>query len=51
MEFVFCTNNEHKIQEVTQIMGSNFVFLKLKDVHFYDEIPEPFDTLLSLIHI
>ncbi|MBK7039871.1 MAG: RdgB/HAM1 family non-canonical purine NTP pyrophosphatase [Bacteroidetes bacterium] len=45
MEFVFCTNNEHKIQEVTQIMGSNFVFLKLKDVHFYDEIPEPFDTL------
>ncbi len=45
MELVFCTNNEHKIREVSQIMGSKFVFLKLKDVHFLEDIPEPFDTL------
>lgn len=45
MELVFCTNNEHKIREVSQIMGSKFVFLKLKDVNFLEDIPEPFDTL------
>ena len=45
MELVFCTNNEHKIKEVSQIMGENFSFLKLKDILFFDEIPEPFDTL------
>lgn len=45
MELVFCTNNQHKIQEVSEIMGPDFLFLKLKDVHFFDEIPEPFDTL------
>jgi XTP/dITP diphosphohydrolase len=45
MELVFCTNNDHKISEVTQIMGSGFTFLKLKDIHFLEEIPEPFHTL------
>ena len=45
MELVFCTNNQHKIQEVTEIMGPHFLFLKLEDVRFFEEIPEPFDTL------
>lgn len=43
--FVFCTQNQHKINEVSQIMGSKFAFLKPSDVGFYDEIPEPFPTL------
>ena len=45
MEFVFCTNNNHKIQEVSQIMGTDFQFLKLKDVQFFDDIAEPYETL------
>lgn len=45
MELVFCTNNQHKIQEVSEIMGPNFRFLKLRDVHFLEDIPEPYDTL------
>jgi XTP/dITP diphosphohydrolase len=45
LELVFCTNNDHKIKEVSQIMGTQFSFLKLKDVQFFDDIPEPFETL------
>jgi XTP/dITP diphosphohydrolase len=45
LEVVFCTNNDHKIKEVSQIMGAQFSFLKLKDVQFFDDIPEPFETL------
>lgn len=42
---VFCTHNAHKLQEVSQIMGSDVEFRTLTDVGFYDEIPEPFFTL------
>ncbi len=45
MKLVFCTNNDHKIQEVSQILGNQFSYLKLNDIGFNDEIPEPFDTL------
>ena len=45
LELVFCTNNDHKIKEVSQIMGPQFSFLKLKDVQFFDDIPEPFESL------
>jgi XTP/dITP diphosphohydrolase len=45
LELVFCTNNDHKNKEVSQIMGTQFSFLKLKDVQFFDDIPEPFETL------
>lgn len=45
MKLVFCTNNQHKIDEVTHIMPSGFSFLKLKDIEFYEDIPEPYDTL------
>ena len=45
MEIVFCTNNQHKLTEIGQILGSQIAFLTLKDIGFNDEIPEPFDTL------
>ncbi len=44
-ELVFCTNNHHKIEEVTQILGSQFRFLKLNEIGFNDNIEEPFMTL------
>lgn len=45
MTLVFCTNNHHKIEEVTRMMPSNFNFLMLKEIGFLDEIAEPYDTL------
>ena len=45
MKLVFCTNNDHKIQEVTQILGNQFSFLKLNDIGFTEDIPEPYETL------
>ena len=44
-KLVFCTNNAHKLSEVSQILGDQFTFLTLKDIDFHDEIPEPYDTL------
>jgi len=45
MTLVFCTQNDHKKREVTQIMGPGFRFLTLHDISFNDDIPEPFDSL------
>ncbi|KXK41514.1 MAG: nucleoside-triphosphatase rdgB [Bacteroidetes bacterium OLB11] len=44
-ELVFCTNNQHKMEEVSQIIDNQFQFLKLKDVGFHNAIEEPFMTL------
>lgn len=45
MTIIFCTNNQHKIDEVSKIMPQNFTFLKLAEINFNKDIPEPFDTL------
>lgn len=45
MEFVFCTHNTHKIQEVAAIAGHTFEWLNLTDIGFTEDIPEPFQTL------
>lgn len=45
MELVFCTNNKHKLSEVAQIIGGKINYMTLDDIHFYDEIPEPYETL------
>lgn len=45
MELVFCTNNAHKLQEVAQILGDKYAYKTLKDISYFDDIPEPFDTL------
>jgi XTP/dITP diphosphohydrolase len=42
---VFATNNEHKLKEVQHIVGKSFNLLSLKDLGFFDDIPEDFDTL------
>lgn len=43
--FIFATHNTHKLREVNAIIGTRFRLLSLSDVGFYDEIPEPHDTL------
>lgn len=44
-EFVFATNNAHKLQEVSAILGGRIELLSLKDIGCSTDIPETADTL------
>lgn len=43
--FVFATNNAHKLQEVTAILGERVELLSMKDINCQTDIPETADTL------
>ena len=45
MKLIFATNNQHKIDEIREIVGSSFELLTLKDAGIDIDIPEPYDTL------
>ena len=45
MKLVFATNNAHKLQEVRQILGSQFQVVGLADIGCTEDIPETADTL------
>ena len=45
MKIVFATNNQHKLQEVRQILGEAFEVVGLKDIGCTEDIPETADTL------
>ena len=45
MKIVFATNNQHKLEEIRQILGSKFEVLSLNDIGCHDDIPEDHDTL------
>lgn len=40
MELIFATNNQHKLEEVQQLIGSKFHLKSLADIHCWDDIPE-----------
>ncbi|MDR2408086.1 MAG: non-canonical purine NTP diphosphatase [Bacteroidales bacterium] len=44
-QLVFATNNNHKLEEVCDILGDNFQLLSLKDIHCSEDIPETAETL------
>jgi XTP/dITP diphosphohydrolase len=44
-QILFATNNQNKLREVREILGSEYDVISLKDIEFYDEIPEPYDTI------
>lgn len=44
-KFVFATNNAHKLEEVSAILGNKVELLSLKDIGCHDDIPETADTL------
>lgn len=44
-KFVFATNNAHKLQEVTAILGERVELLNMKDINCQTDIPETADTL------
>lgn len=43
--FIFATNNQHKVDEVRQVLGSLFDTITLKEAGIDLDIPEPHDTL------
>lgn len=45
MKLVFATNNLHKLQEVSEILGDNMELLSLKDINCNVDIPETSDTI------
>ena len=42
---VFATNNQHKLQEIRQILGSDIEVLSLEDIGCHADIPETGQTL------
>lgn len=45
MKLVFATNNQHKLQEITQLLNGSFELLCLNDIDCNNDIPENQDTL------
>ena len=44
-KIVFATNNQHKLQEIRQIVGDSIEILSLNDIGCHDDIPETGTTL------
>ncbi len=42
---IFATNNQHKVDEIRQVLGNRFAIVTLKEAGIDIDIPEPFDTL------
>ena len=44
-KIVFATNNQHKLQEVHEILGKSLEIVSLRDIGCEEDIPETADTL------
>jgi len=44
-KLVVATNNAHKLEEISAILGDEMELLSLKDIQCFDEIPETANTL------
>ena len=45
MKLVFATNNRHKIEEISDLLGDSFILKSLKELKITDDIPEDYHTL------
>lgn len=45
MELIFATNNEHKLREISHLLGSTFKLISLRDLDISEDIPEDYPTL------
>src|SRR5512133_3788091 len=45
MELVFASNNQHKIKEISSIIGENFRLTGLSDLNIAEDIPENEETI------
>ena len=50
MKIVFATNNQHKLQEIREILGDQFEILSLADIGCHEDIPETDNTLEANAH-
>ena len=44
-KLIFATNNQHKIYEIRNVLGSIFDIITLRDAGINIDIPEPYETL------
>ena len=44
-KIVFATNNQHKLREIQEMLGTHFTLVSLKEIGFMDDIPETQPTL------
>ena len=44
MKLVFATNNRHKLEEISAIIGDKIEILGLNDIGCHDDIPETANT-------
>ena len=49
-KLVVATNNSHKLEEISAILGGAFELLSLKDINCHTDIPETADTLEGNAH-
>ena len=42
MKIVFATNNQHKLQEIRDILGSDYEVVSLKEIGCDVDIPDPY---------
>ena len=45
MNIIFATNNQHKVDEISAIIGNGFNIISLKEAGINIDIPEPYNTL------
>ena len=45
MKLLFASSNDHKIAEIKAMLPHGFQLISLKEIHFYDDIPETADTI------
>jgi XTP/dITP diphosphohydrolase len=45
MKLIFATNNQHKLKEISHLLGTSFKLVSLSDIQFNEDIPENFPTL------
>ena len=45
MKLVFATNNKHKLEEISRILGARFEIVSLEEIGCREDIPEDYETL------
>ena len=45
MKLVFATNNRHKLEEITRMLGNKYEIVSLERIGCREEIPEDYETL------
>lgn len=45
MTLIFATNNQHKVDEIRNVLGQTLDIITLKEAGIEADIPEPYDTL------